>query len=101
MRCSKSRADLLIFLLMDAHNSQKRFVKKYLTLLSYCIVLADKFPNMILLYSLKSSYKRTPETLNKRAPPFFSVSKKQFPRNRRYEIVILQETNGMWRCSEL
>lgn len=86
---------------MDAHNTQKRFVKKYLSLLSYCIFFADKFPNMILLYSLKSSYKRPPETLNKRAPLFFFCLEKQFPRNRRYEIVILQETNGMWRCSEL
>lgn len=100
MRCSKRGADLLTFSLMDAYNPQKPFVKKYLSLLSHCIFFADKFSNMILLYSLKSSYKRTPETLNKRAPPF-SCFEKQFPRNRRYKIVILRETNGMWGCSEL
>lgn len=60
----------------------------------------DKFPSMILLLFPKSFSKRTPETLNTCPPASFCFDK-QFPRNGRYEIVILKETNGMWRCSEL
>lgn len=60
MRCSKHGAYVLIFSQMDTYIPQKPFVRKCLSLLSYCIFFADKFHNMILLYSLKSSYKRTP-----------------------------------------
>lgn len=56
----------------------------------------------------ESFYNSIPETLNKRTPPIFfllflplAVCKKQFPGNRRYEIIIQYETNGMWRSSEL
>lgn len=77
MRRSNGRADLLIFSLMHAYNPQKAFSlkKKPLSLFSYCIFFADKFLNMILLYSWKSSYKRTPETLNKCTSPFSPLRK--------------------------
>lgn len=87
MRCSKSVQDLLIFSLMDARNPQEPFVKKYLSLLSYCIFFADKFPNMILLYSLKSSHKRTPETLNKCT--FFCLKK------------AIPQKQEIWNCNSV
>ena len=77
-----------------------RLLFRNTAVLLWCIFFVYKFPDMILVYFLKSSYKRTPDTLSACAVPFLCL-RKQFTRKGRYEIVILQETSSMWSCSEL
>lgn len=122
IRFCKSRLDLLNFLLMDAFSRPLLEWKKFSLYMYVCVCAYISFycfyfttfqliknPYMILLYSWMDFFKKKKkrnvkpwiQRLSFSPPSPFTLFKKQFPRNRRYEIIILRETNGMWRCCEL
>lgn len=62
----QERSRFIDFLIDGCTQPSEAFCEEMsLTAFILYLFFADKFPNMILPYSLKSSLKRTPETLNK------------------------------------
>lgn len=61
------------------HRSEAFVEEKDLSLPPFCIIFTDKFHNTMALYSLKSSYNRTPGTLKKERTSLFSVAKSNSP----------------------